>query len=369
MDADAREELLLALHRAATEKPAWERFLQRCCTRLDLSYASLIFRHGPGTRVDAEFHAGSSVTEDLKQRYRRYFRSLDPVLYFAMEPGRSYRLPELLRRDAGSDHPYRREFLEPAGLSYMISARIVEDSGETAWLSFCRASTQPDFSSQDQQLFDSLLPHMAVGLRTFLLVERQRVRAAIGRHVSSRFDMAAIALTRQGKVLGMGPLARAIIAQSRIVTLAPDGQLHLLGGEARAQFAEAMAAAKTTGHSKPLLFTKDGQRLEMLVAPFDGAAGQGVVRPDVVLYMRQDAMPGPDAHVRSSVADMFGLTPTEADIAWGLASGRALGQLAGDLKLSENTVRSYTKSIYAKLGVRRQVDLVRLLLISVTQLG
>jgi DNA-binding CsgD family transcriptional regulator len=46
-----------------------------------------------------------------------------------------------------------------------------------------------------------------------------------------------------------------------------------------------------------------------------------------------------------------------------------MAQLAGDLGLSENTIRSYSKPFYSKLGVSRQVDLVRLLLTSLARLA
>lgn len=369
MKNDLRDELLLALHSAATGKPAWEIFLKKCCGSLALSYASLIFRRGPGRQVDAEFFAGQSVTEELKQRYRQEFQSLDPVLYFVMEPGRSYRLPELMRTNATTSHPYYREFLEPARVSYMLSARIVEPDGQMAWLTLCRGRDQPDFGKDEQQMFDSLLPHMAVGLSNFLLIERHRVQAAIGRHVSARLETAAIALTVGGKVLGMGPLAHAIVEASSLVTLHSDGRLEVRDRVAHAQLAEAIRGVARTRQSKALLLARGDQRLEILVAPFEQNAGQGVVRPDIILYMRQGGSARLSAQTRHCLAEMFGLTPTEADIAVGLAAGRTMADLAGDLQLTENTIRSYTKTIYAKLGVRRQVDLVRLVLISVTQLG
>lgn len=366
---DGREELLLALHGSVSVRPAWEPFLERCRLLLDLSYASLIFRRGPGKSVDAEFSAGEAVPEDRKRLYRQQFGAIDPVLYFAMEPGRSYRLPELLRTGSTAEHPYYRDFLEPSRLSRMMSARIVETGGEVAWLSFCRGSDQPDFSAEEQALFDSLLPHMAIALHGFLLIERHRVRAAIGRHVSMRFDMAAITLTAAGKVLGMGAVARTLVEHSPLLSITPDNHLQVNDSIWRKQFSEAIATVLSTRHSKALLLTTEEGRLELLLTPFDRQAGHGVVHPDLVLYMRQEGAHGSSDDLRPHLIDMFGLTETETSIALGLAAGRSMAELAGDLGFTENTIRSYSRSIYAKLGVRRQVDLVRLILISVAQLG
>ena len=50
-------------------------------------------------------------------------------------------------------------------------------------------------------------------------------------------------------------------------------------------------------------------------------------------------------------------------------TGLSLAEAAEKLELTENTVRSYCKTILSKTGVSRQADLVRLILRSVAVLG
>lgn len=69
------------------------------------------------------------------------------------------------------------------------------------------------------------------------------------------------------------------------------------------------------------------------------------------------------------IAQLFGLTPTEAFLATLLANGFTLTDAAEKLDVTENTVRSYAKRIFAKTGVSRQADLVRLVLKSVALLA
>lgn len=368
-DAAPRERLLLALGAAVADRQPWARFLETCCGLFGLSYANLIFRRGPSRSVDAEFSAGGGVTPAMKQQYRAQFASIDPVHYFAMEPGRAYRLPELLRTAQTTHHPYYQGFLAPAGIAHMLSARIVDAEGETAWLSWCREAGGDDFSDAEAALFSSLLPHVAVALRSFVLIDRQRVRAAIARHVSTRFDMAAIALTAGGKVVGVGPLAASMLERGAGIAIGPDGHLRARDAAGQRRLIDAMAIVLSTGQSRALLLDQDGERIEMLIAPFGPREGYGAARPDLVLYLRHEREPGVTDDMRQSLAAMFSLTATEADIALGLAAGRTMADVAKHLDLSEHTVRSYSKLIYAKLGVRRQVDLVRMLLLSVAQLA
>ena len=56
----------------------------------------------------------------------------------------------------------------------------------------------------------------------------------------------------------------------------------------------------------------------------------------------------------------FGLTRTEADIALRLTRGADRQTVGRDKGVSQETIRSHLRAIYAKMGVRREVDMVRL---------
>ena len=61
------------------------------------------------------------------------------------------------------------------------------------------------------------------------------------------------------------------------------------------------------------------------------------------------------------LAEMFGLTPAEADIVLRLNSGENTRAISDGRNSSIHTVRNQLKSAMVKLGVRRQVDIVRLI--------
>jgi DNA-binding CsgD family transcriptional regulator len=56
------------------------------------------------------------------------------------------------------------------------------------------------------------------------------------------------------------------------------------------------------------------------------------------------------------------LSPTESRIALAIAQGQTTKEIAFKAGIAESTVRSHVKSIYKKLDISRQADLVRLLL-------
>lgn len=97
------------------------------------------------------------------------------------------------------------------------------------------------------------------------------------------------------------------------------------------------------------------------------------------LTLRAEPLPaGTGARVRVALRDpelevpdpallqgLFGLTPTEAVVAAGLAEGMNSAELALSLGVQPNTVQSHIKRTLLKSGARRQSQLVSLILRSV----
>jgi DNA-binding NarL/FixJ family response regulator len=61
------------------------------------------------------------------------------------------------------------------------------------------------------------------------------------------------------------------------------------------------------------------------------------------------------------VRSLFDLTPAEARVARGLASGKTVEDIAADSGVSENTVRSHVRGVLQKTGRSRQAEVVALL--------
>ena len=59
---------------------------------------------------------------------------------------------------------------------------------------------------------------------------------------------------------------------------------------------------------------------------------------------------------------LYGLTPTETEIALKLAKGRRLDAIADEKGVTKATVRTQLKAVFHKTGTHRQNQLVNLLL-------
>ena len=59
---------------------------------------------------------------------------------------------------------------------------------------------------------------------------------------------------------------------------------------------------------------------------------------------------------------VYGLSPAQKLVAGHIVAGLSIGEIAGAMQISPNTVRTHLDRIFEKTGVRNQVALVRVLL-------
>ena len=95
------------------------------------------------------------------------------------------------------------------------------------------------------------------------------------------------------------------------------------------------------------------------------AEGKG--QPAAVVYIR-DAT-GKSLASIAAAKQLFNLTPAETALAMELANGLSLEEAAEALSIRRNTARAHLRSIFSKTGVRRQTELVRIMLNSVAALS
>ncbi len=107
--------------------------------------------------------------------------------------------------------------------------------------------------------------------------------------------------------------------------------------------------------------------LDMLLVPAHRQAVPGNPVAAIVAYVHGDGWSSADRC--EQLADLFRLLPSEARLALALSRGMSIAQAANDLGLTVETARTYSKTIYAKMGARGQPDLVRFIHRSVLMLA
>jgi DNA-binding CsgD family transcriptional regulator len=113
-----------------------------------------------------------------------------------------------------------------------------------------------------------------------------------------------------------------------------------------------MVSRKSSEHAMPVLISPLSSK-EFSYENRRAVAALFISDPDL-------GIPGPQEIFRK----LYGLTPSEARLSSALLQGKNVTQVARELHIKVNTVRSHLKSIFLKTGANRQSELIRILITS-----
>lgn len=167
---------------------------------------------------------------------------------------------------------------------------------------------------------------------------------------------AAAVVRQDGTLVEANASARSLLGRNG----PRPGEALLKGGGAERQALNAALAASCarTGPrvSEPIVINgPGGTSLLAYVLPLE----HGQQRSEEALVLLADPH-GRDRRDAVQMLQLFGLTAAEARLAALIAVGNAARQAAAALHISEHTARSTMKTIYDKLGIRKQSELGRL---------
>ena len=201
-------------------------------------------------------------------------------------------------------------------------------------------------------------PHIA---RSSLLSARlQLERARIASETLQLLGLPALVLDVGGRVVAANAGAEALGdylrwgAQNRI-SLRDAGANALL--QAAMRHLDDVAGAEVRSFAVRSSETLPGMIAH--VVPIRGTARDLFVRCAAILVLMP--VSAPSAPPADLVQSLFDLTPAEARVARGLASGDTVDDLATKGRVSANTVKTQVRAVLGKTGCRRQAEVVALL--------
>ncbi|MEG1038759.1 MAG: helix-turn-helix transcriptional regulator [Pseudomonas sp.] len=260
---------------------------------------------------------------------------------------------------------------------HIMGANISTADGGKLRFRITRPKAAPRFTASERTLCEMLVPHLRRAMQVHNLLDRSESIGELYSQAISRLSVATIVLDQNGSVLRLNPVASELLERA-------DG-LKLVGGRLEASYpsdnrelqrlvrnAFAHDANKAPGNSaadalsvaRPSGQVNLGVVVEAIPSQ-DWADGKNT--PAVVVYIR-DAV-GRSMASETVTKQLFNLTRAETALAMELANGLSLEEAAEVLNVRRNTARAHLRSIFSKTGVRRQTELVRIILNSVVALG
>jgi DNA-binding CsgD family transcriptional regulator len=269
---------------------------------------------------------------------------------------------DFLTPDEHAVHPHYNEFARPWDIPYICLATLERQSDLLIGLSVVRSEREGHINSAQREVFASLAPHVRAAVRMQIALEGNG--AALVRGALEALSIPAFVCGRNGAVQAYTTSAEEILRSESGLSLRhhflraarEDEDRALTDAIARAARglahpgAPAVAAVVVRGTDdtrSPIVL--DVMSLPSVAVEFSSA-------PRVVVVARGSR--GSDARRAALLQGVYGFTAAETDIALLLARGQSTEAIAQQRKVAAGTVRAQIKSMLAKLGVGRQLELV-----------
>jgi DNA-binding NarL/FixJ family response regulator len=132
--------------------------------------------------------------------------------------------------------------------------------------------------------------------------------------------------------------------------------------------AACLAASQGQDHLASLCVPSSGEHdLLLTVCALPHAHDRDAGTPQAVIFISD---PSRRPKVSGTIlSELFGLTPTEADVACAIAHGRRTNQIAADLSISPTTVAFHLGNVFEKTRTHRQGDLIALILTALASIA
>ena len=372
------------IYAGSLEDQPWQSFLPRLRKIMDAHAVSLVLRPpAAGDRGvilncrrgdDTESVDSLADPDDWEAiTYREQFFALDP--FVNLPPGKVVTQQELVPDQELLNSEYYRDYLEPIGVFHILGVDTVEPDGMIARLRIARRRDEDAFSTQHKQLCEKLLPHLRRAIQIHARLNRTVSERDLYAGAIDQLSVATIILDEQGRVLNTNSVAAGILEQKDGITV-QEQELRLDNRTANerlqqiiqtaigAQLAGETSMARALRVSRPSGLPEFGLVIRPIPAP-EWADGQS--SPCIAVFISDPR--GQENASQHMLAELFELTPAEANLAIKLARGMSLAEVSAEQNISQHTTRAQLKSIFAKTGVARQAELVRLVLKSVASLG
>lgn len=363
--SDALSKSIKRLYEAASNPASWGLFLRDVAETTRATSAALVMYDAS----QASFTLSSewNVDPEATRLYGQHFGSVDVWAHRALSQRRSCvwisetlcPIQSLKRSEMYND------FLMGFGIEHGMFT-IVENTGSRlASLSLYRDQSRTEFKDPDRELLEFLLPHIQQAVKIHSEFSKLRAEA---QSITAAFDLLSngvIFLGANGQVLFMNSAASSIISE-RDGLLATRLGIHAEQQGESAQLSrlihEAISASmgKGLGAGGTVLVSRRAREpLRLQISPIRNAVIETPQRISAVVFVTDPARRRPQHEL---LRTFYRLTPAEIRVALLLVDGQSPQLIAESVGVTPNTVRTQIKSVYSKTGVRRQAELVRLLL-------
>ena len=372
MDAAALDSIVAKIYSGASGRLPWDAALNELAEGADAWVFHLI---GLDKRTGGILfsHYGGNATPQTNLDYIRTYHRIDPrtPLAVATKVNSWFHCHEHFDDRFVASSPFYQDFLIPYGGRYVSITKIVDDDDLLVALGVHRGLGNRPLDGDTLLWLDRIRGHLTEAMSIYRHLRELHYERSAGRQLLDGFvhpvilvdamrgilfknRAAAVALEATDYIVDRGGLLgcrhprddAALTVAVHNLGLQADARLKL---PASRQFVRIHRASD---HGRIGVYLSALRPHEVMGA-FGGSSLGLLVFHDPSVIRR------PDPFI---LAEAFELTPAEARVAVELSQGKTVEEVAAERTVALETVRAQIKSLFAKTGVHRQGDLVRMIL-------
>jgi DNA-binding CsgD family transcriptional regulator len=262
------------------------------------------------------------------------------------------------------------DWMKPNGIYHVGGAQFVDNDSHKAGIAILRDEKAGVWEEGELRVINEILPHLRRALNIHSEFTHLRLKQDALLKGLDRLVIGLILYDNNARSVYINPTAQAIIDGHPAMQL-QDGELILTNPEDEKNLRKTIiqtAAIDPDDSWKqsvaigithpdveaplPILVTPMHAHLITSDLDYEGA--------QVAVFLSDPNLQQPISI--DNLVSVYGLTPSEAQVAISLANGHSIDEIAESSHHSAHTIRSQLKSVFRKTGVSRQSELIKLLL-------
>jgi len=354
-----REALVGLMYDAVLDASLWSAVLEGIADLTD-SAAALIHGYSVDRKMYT-FHDLGRIDPDCKRRHELYHVANPWMRASRFAAGHVVRSDDLIPLVQLKRTAFYDDVLRPQNIAHGTIVNVISRPEFKVSINVERSEAKGPFGERDVAVLNALLPHLRRASELRLRLLDYQVAAQNERDALDALSTGIITFDAGHRVLFANSVARA---QAEELSLRLDTGADVSGTPAVTKVLRALVgdAVRAGAGGTARLPRSDGGDIGVTVAPVRGRAldhpsHHGAARPAAIALLVDVSRTREAAS--ALLAARHGLTAAELRVATALAQANGMTAATAMLGISQNTLKTHTKRIYAKIGIRGHAELVQ----------
>ena len=275
---------------------------------------------------------------------------------------------ELIEASEFERSPVFQQFFQEHQLIHSLCACFYRDMHYIAYIEFANTDGTQDFDNNAKKLLGVFMPHLTRAFSISLQIKLSQLQNQIQNQIRHTTDTALFLVLEKNIARPMNSKAESLIHDARIISLLND-RLQFKHAPTNKRFQELVKLCLLTASGQDMFpggfirleaygTEKDSGEWHIGVTPYRSATEERELwKAKGALVIIRSVEKDSFTRLNTVLADFYGLTAAETEVLTKMISGLSSSEIADELQLTKECVRSRLKKIYQKTGVSNQVQL------------